>query len=360
MGGFCFYKDTVFIEAVQGDEFPQARQIKTIEAARLDKRRIKLAGFTVVDEQEAVVPAKVAGRFLSVDPIAASYPELTPYQFAGNMPIYAIDLDGLEPAPGEKNYGKYIVFGSKQQYDILNPLKRDLSNKNWIGYRGKSLQEIKLKLQDHKGVAKMVYLQSHGETGGGRMFILENPASANPDISVVDFLSDSYLRNSVTSSEIDYYLELQAQADKGDSEALHQIAENVMFGAVKNLREITQMIEEGGTLILGACASCLGDDGEALMMSIQKLSGNRLNIYMPQDFVANMVPIKGATVFDKSANKNRQLYKDTFLDQPRSSTFFAKGWKYLGRNDKKPTETGMDLKLNSRGDAVESMPGQKK
>lgn len=36
------------------------------------------------------------GRFLSVDPITAKYPELTPYQFASNTPIQAIDLDGLE------------------------------------------------------------------------------------------------------------------------------------------------------------------------------------------------------------------------------------------------------------------------
>lgn len=38
------------------------------------------------------------GRFLSVDPLQRSYPELTPYQFASNTPIYAIDLDGLEGA----------------------------------------------------------------------------------------------------------------------------------------------------------------------------------------------------------------------------------------------------------------------
>jgi hypothetical protein len=31
-----------------------------------------------------------------VDPIAKSYPELTPYQFASNSPIENIDLDGLE------------------------------------------------------------------------------------------------------------------------------------------------------------------------------------------------------------------------------------------------------------------------
>ncbi|HPZ86603.1 MAG TPA: RHS repeat-associated core domain-containing protein [Flavihumibacter sp.] len=36
------------------------------------------------------------GRFLSVDPITKQYPELTPYQFASNSPIAAIDLDGLE------------------------------------------------------------------------------------------------------------------------------------------------------------------------------------------------------------------------------------------------------------------------
>ena len=36
------------------------------------------------------------GRFLSVDPIIAEYPMLTPYQFAGNKPITSLDLDGLE------------------------------------------------------------------------------------------------------------------------------------------------------------------------------------------------------------------------------------------------------------------------
>ncbi|MBK8484764.1 MAG: hypothetical protein IPL31_10590 [Saprospiraceae bacterium] len=35
-------------------------------------------------------------RFLSIDPITRKYPELTPYQFASNTPIQAIDLDGLE------------------------------------------------------------------------------------------------------------------------------------------------------------------------------------------------------------------------------------------------------------------------
>ncbi|WP_375577564.1 RHS repeat-associated core domain-containing protein [Marivirga tractuosa] len=35
-------------------------------------------------------------KFLSVDPLTKTYPMLTPYQFASNTPIQAIDLDGLE------------------------------------------------------------------------------------------------------------------------------------------------------------------------------------------------------------------------------------------------------------------------
>lgn len=37
------------------------------------------------------------GRFLSVDAIGDKFPWYTPYQFAGNTPIQAVDLDGNEP-----------------------------------------------------------------------------------------------------------------------------------------------------------------------------------------------------------------------------------------------------------------------
>jgi RHS repeat-associated protein len=47
------------------------------------------------------------GKFLSVDPISKSYPELTPYQFASNRPIDGIDLDGEEYK--NKSYYKVII-----------------------------------------------------------------------------------------------------------------------------------------------------------------------------------------------------------------------------------------------------------
>ena len=36
------------------------------------------------------------GRFMKVDPLTKKYPELTPYQFASNTPIWAKELEGLE------------------------------------------------------------------------------------------------------------------------------------------------------------------------------------------------------------------------------------------------------------------------
>ncbi len=59
-------------------------------------------------------------KFLSVDPLTASYPWLTPYQFAQNDPIRNIDIDGLEG-------------GSVVEY-LMNEGNRAVDKfKNWLG-----------------------------------------------------------------------------------------------------------------------------------------------------------------------------------------------------------------------------------
>jgi len=60
------------------------------------------------------------GKFLSVDPKANLYPMLTPYQFASNTPIQAVDLDGMEA---------FIVHGTTQTetgVNITPEAKREL------------------------------------------------------------------------------------------------------------------------------------------------------------------------------------------------------------------------------------------
>lgn len=59
-------------------------------------------------------------KFLSVDPITSSYPELTPYQFASNSPIQGIDLDGEEVKFVTTYYqGSTPKFRAETQYGIM-------------------------------------------------------------------------------------------------------------------------------------------------------------------------------------------------------------------------------------------------
>ncbi|WP_345375353.1 RHS repeat-associated core domain-containing protein, partial [Algivirga pacifica] len=53
------------------------------------------------------------GRFLSVDPLTKEYPWYTPYQFAGNKVIMAVDLDGLE-----EDIVIYDLYNSTGQLDV--------------------------------------------------------------------------------------------------------------------------------------------------------------------------------------------------------------------------------------------------
>jgi len=53
--------------------------------------------------------------------LTSSYPELTPYQFASNTPIQAIDLDGLESKiivhqVGKNSKGDTYLVGTYEVY----------------------------------------------------------------------------------------------------------------------------------------------------------------------------------------------------------------------------------------------------
>ena len=65
-------------------------------------------------------------RFVSVDPLFREYSWYTPYQYAGNKPIIAIDLDGLEPANqveggGNSGGGMGAQAGDAQSSDTVFP-----------------------------------------------------------------------------------------------------------------------------------------------------------------------------------------------------------------------------------------------
>ena len=66
----------------------------------------------------ATQKGKPVQEFLSVDPLASSYPELTPYQFASNSPIENIDLDGLEAFSVHGTFSDNTAFDMMSDDDI--------------------------------------------------------------------------------------------------------------------------------------------------------------------------------------------------------------------------------------------------
>lgn len=80
------------------------------------------------------------GRFLSVDPISNEFPWLTPYQFASNRPILAIDIDGLEAYDAPNSVNMFSMF-------------------NWAtfikAYSNKLLSDQKIKKIDDKDCADL-------------------------------------------------------------------------------------------------------------------------------------------------------------------------------------------------------------
>ena len=70
------------------------------------------------------------GRFLSEDPLTSKYPELTPYQFASNTPIRAVDLDGGEA----KIVDYYGLPGSSEASSYsLTTIDPNAKNKHGLG-----------------------------------------------------------------------------------------------------------------------------------------------------------------------------------------------------------------------------------
>ncbi|HVU56937.1 MAG TPA: RHS repeat-associated core domain-containing protein [Puia sp.] len=150
-----------------------------------------------------------AGRFLSVDPITSKYPGLTPYQFASNTPVQAIDLDGLEAwavntRTGQTESGsldftlyqreKGWIFGTYRGGVILHnvykpstipamafqnhPIREeeiwatDIHGSGWIGLRSKVEASIEARRQE--------YVAAVGENirngpGGAIGYLIDGP-----------------------------------------------------------------------------------------------------------------------------------------------------------------------------------------
>jgi RHS repeat-associated protein len=70
-----------------------------VRKARVDFNGKETDDETQLQNYDNRLYSPLLSRFISIDPIAMKFPWYSPYQFAGNKPIVAIDLDGLEEKP---------------------------------------------------------------------------------------------------------------------------------------------------------------------------------------------------------------------------------------------------------------------
>lgn len=93
------------------------------------------------------------GRFLSVDPLVKKFPWYTPYQFTGNKPIWAMDLDGQE----DRYYTVNIIRNGLGQVELLNITEDESKavlfyNLNPLGRLGRgNLFKLQIQAQDLDG-----------------------------------------------------------------------------------------------------------------------------------------------------------------------------------------------------------------
>jgi RHS repeat-associated protein len=134
------------------------------------------------------------GKFLSVDPLTKDYPWYTPYQFAGNKPIWAIDLDGLEEFL-RTDY--YDINGNLYRTEIVcinTHVLKDRANPQIIVHHSR----VTLHSDDKMNVEYM------GSTRG-TLFGRTNPfiSPAIDGTSTADLDRVNYFRRSITFVEDD-------------------------------------------------------------------------------------------------------------------------------------------------------------
>ena len=157
----------------QFDELFDQDSIQQIGTALVNVRQMKVIKL-LSDEKEAqrLLDNSTNNRFLSIDPLAASFPMLTPYQYASNRPIDGIDLDGKEwtkvetynPMTGVTNVKfevKLKVLNESKLFSDVQNLKSEItkqfaeafnevkSKQSNVSYSASISVEMVDKLDDH-------------------------------------------------------------------------------------------------------------------------------------------------------------------------------------------------------------------
>lgn len=90
-----FDKEPLTLSNGRYNEFFNNEEVVQIGSVLLDTRTNKIVAF-IKEETNTTYKAELSSRWLSIDPLAAKYPQVSPYVYCVNNPIIYIDPDGMD------------------------------------------------------------------------------------------------------------------------------------------------------------------------------------------------------------------------------------------------------------------------
>lgn len=117
--------DILTLSKGKNNEFHLNSDFKRIGSVIIDTRTKEIAGFIQLDTMysEATLEPEIISRWMSLDPLAAKYPSMSPYNFVAGNPLIFIDPDGREVVAVSQNSKSglqealFNVFNNGQELD---------------------------------------------------------------------------------------------------------------------------------------------------------------------------------------------------------------------------------------------------
>ena len=135
------------------------------------------------------------GRFISIDPLAEKFPQLTPYNYAGNKPVTHKDLEGLQGTGDNQvkseDESKYPDTAGVQKLDTII-VKSDAKEKIAENSKNKNLEKKK-ELGEQFTTYEGQLLQANSGNGLAEAYLAKGSLSTEAQRSWGNFTASGFV-----------------------------------------------------------------------------------------------------------------------------------------------------------------------